>query len=99
MGGVHIAGDCQGAVGVESAEIGTDSSLAGVTIGGSLIGVGKSSGRIFSTGAMGPVRVAGNVQGAGGQDSGEIRSDNTLAGVTIGGSLVGGGGVGGGGRF
>jgi hypothetical protein len=66
--------------------------LGSVTIGGSLIGGARlGSGRIFSDGALGPVRIVGNVQG-GGDESGEVFTNSTLAGVTIGGSLLGGAG-------
>src|SRR5262249_27907302 len=42
---------------------------------------------------VGAARIVGSVQGGNGQESGEIRTSSTLAGVTIGGSLVGGGSI------
>jgi hypothetical protein len=97
MGLVRVIGDVEGDVqvagGITSGIISTNSTLAGVTIGGSLLGGARStSGQISSTGAMGAVRINGSVKGAGGVSSGAIVSASTLAGVRIGGSLVGGSG-------
>src|SRR5262249_33903645 len=87
----------RGAGGADAGEVRSDTTLAGVTIGGSLVGgggvggggrFGAGSGRIFSTGAMGVVRVVGSVRGGGGANSGVIVTASTLAGVTIGGSLL-----------
>jgi len=93
LGPVTIGGDVQGGTGPDSGEIISATTLAVVTIGGPLIGAGtqKHSGFIKSGGNLvGPVSIAGDVQGGGGQDSGAIISDGTLGAVTVGGSLIGG---------
>jgi hypothetical protein len=57
---------------------GTDGRIGSVSIGGSLIGGDDTiNGRIFSSAAMGAVRIAGSVQGVRGTESGEIRTFGT----------------------
>jgi hypothetical protein len=92
MGPVKIGGNIQGGTGTGSGWVYSGSTLAGVTVGGSLIGSGTISARIASIGAMGPVKVGGNIQGGAGNGSGQIFSGGTVASVTVGGSLIGGAG-------
>jgi hypothetical protein len=89
MGPVKIAGDVVGTI--SGGQISADqSTLASVTIGGSLLaGTGFDTGKIFSFGAMGPVKIGGSVIGNGGR-SGQISSFASIGSVTIGGDLVGG---------
>src|SRR5262249_54073593 len=70
-------------------------TLGPVTLGGSLIGgtvldivTSMSGGAIMSGGAMGLVKIAGNLI-AGVQQAGNIHSGGVLAGITLGGSLDG----------
>lgn len=93
MGTVKITGDVIGGSGNSSgAIINSSSTLASVTIGGDLQGgIGGNSGRISSDGAMGTVKITGNVIG-GGANSGQVSTNSTLASVTIGGDLIGGAG-------
>jgi hypothetical protein len=86
---------------------GKDGKLPSVTIGGSLIGGhAVRSGAIHTTGDLGTVKIALNLQGGGGTDAvvntgqgaGGLLSDGKIGSVTIGGSLFGGGVFGGNGE-
>jgi hypothetical protein len=67
---------------------GLDGRLGPVTVGGSLIG-----GAVQSSGAMGVVKIRGNIEGRSGALSGIVNCQGTLAGVTVGGSILGGTGT------
>jgi hypothetical protein len=69
-------------------------AAAVVTIGGSLVGGGGlESGFIFSHGEMGRVKIAADVRGGAGDDSGGIQTfAGKLGGLTLGGSVIGGSG-------
>jgi hypothetical protein len=95
MGPVRIGGNVLGGGNgsTPSGRISTLSNLAGVTVGGSLLGsAGDSSGEIASGGDMGLVRIGRDVVGGAGAQSGSIHSSGGLTGITLGGSLVGGAG-------
>jgi len=99
MDQVTIGKGVQGATGQYSGSIlagGTLAALAGetVTVGGAVAGgAGDYSGEIVDNGYLGPVIITGNLQGAGGKNSGEVGSlQNSVAGVTVGGSVIGGAG-------
>lgn len=66
-------------------------SIGSVTVGGSLIGAdsGQQSGVISTTGAMGAVKIGGNLEGGVAPFSGLINSGKTITSVTVGGSLIG----------
>ena len=66
-------------------------TIRSVAIGRLLGGSGDSSGAVLTTGALGPVTVAGDLEGGGGTFSGSITSVGKMGKVTIG-SLLGGGG-------
>jgi hypothetical protein len=95
---VKIRGDVQGGFGsgFTTGSIESVGKLAGVTIGGSLLGGSNTfSGEIFSGGNLGAVKIGGDLKGAsiatGSLDgSGLIRSGGRIASVTIGGSIIAG---------
>ena len=88
LGALKVAGDIQTASLVVTG--GANGTVGSVTIGGSLIGgAADSSGRIFSTGDMGAVKIGFDVEGGSGKNAG-IETDGKLGGITIGGSLLGG---------
>jgi hypothetical protein len=96
MGRVTIGEDVRGGTGLYSGKIATGGKLAGVTIGGSLIGgpvPGTSAGWIVSSGNMGPVEIGRNVLGAEANGAmgggGVIAAGGKLACVTVGGSVIG----------
>jgi hypothetical protein len=67
--------------------------VAGVTIGGSLVGgAGGESGTVYIDDDLGVVKVGHDVQGGSGAGSGRIFTDANFAGLSIGGSLVVGSG-------
>lgn len=99
MGFVKIGRDIIAGSTSESALVSSGGTLAGITLGGSLdgnsfrhgfSGASSEAGQIISTGAMGPVKIAGDVIGGIVSNTGRIVSMSTIASVTIGGSLVGG---------
>ncbi len=104
LGVVNIRRDIQGGSGVTAGSIQSDlGKIKSVTLGGSLIGgVGKFSGQIRSGNDLGPVKIAGNVQGGSGDESGKIDAGGgivaggpatgRIASITIGGSFTGGSG-------
>jgi hypothetical protein len=90
MGAVKIAHDVQGGSGVWSGSISTNSTLASVTIGGSLVGgTNTDSGEIRSA-DMGAVKIGHDVKGGSNTSAGSILAGGNLAGVIVGGSLIGG---------
>ena len=66
-------------------------SLAGVTVGGSLKGGHSQSGEIRSGGAMGAVKIGGDIVGTSELFTGNITSRGGIASATVRGSLIGGG--------
>jgi hypothetical protein len=90
IGAVKIRGNVEGASGSGSGSIFSKTSLASVTIGGSLVGGTGDSGKISATGSMGAVKVGGDVLGLSGVGAGSIRGGEGIASVKIGGSLIGG---------
>ena len=99
MGFVKIGGDIIAGSASQSGQVDSGGTLAGVRLGGSLVGdsfrhgasgASNNGGQILSVGAMGPVKIAGDVIGGLASQSGRIVSMSTIASVTIGGSLIGG---------
>jgi hypothetical protein len=90
LGPVKINGDVRGGSGPESGRIFSVSALASVAVGGSLVGglSERRSGEILTGGNLGPVKIAGDVEGRG-QESGRIVAGGSLKSVTVGGSLIG----------
>jgi hypothetical protein len=94
IGPVKIGGDVRGTSGGGGQNSGSiaalGSSIASLTIGGSLIGgAGSGSAGSISAGALGAVKIGGDVRGGTTFFSGQL-SAQTIASVTLGGSLVGG---------
>jgi hypothetical protein len=94
---ITIGHDIQGGPGAASGFVGSNTTLAGVSVGGSIIG-GKNSatedsGEITSSGNMGPVKIGHDILGGAGMFSGDINSNGTLAGASVGGSVIGGLGI------
>jgi hypothetical protein len=71
--------------------ISDNSSIKGVTIGGSLVGgAGASSGAVYAAYGIGKVFVTGGLTGAAGDSSGSITTlGGSIASVSIGGELKG----------
>ncbi len=97
MGQVKIAGSLIGGMGAgaSSGEILLQTgALAGVTIGGSIVGGATTNNGSIQClmNDMGPVKVAGDVGGGAGDGSGSINSAGALSSFTLGGSVIGGGG-------
>lgn len=92
MGLVKIGGNLEGGGVSGSGIIIALNTLAGVTIGGSILGGsgGLEAGEIISVGAMGPVKIGGNIVGGEGARSGRVVSEASIASITVGGSLLGG---------
>jgi hypothetical protein len=91
MGMVNIGHDLQGSSGLDSGRIRVfGGHLAGVTVGGSVIGGSNTGGQISSFGHMGLVKIGHDLLGGLGAVSGTIIGLGNLAGVTVGGSLIGG---------
>jgi hypothetical protein len=98
MGSIKIEGDIIAGNANGSGKVDSGGTLASVTVGGSLDGdasrhgAGGSvsdAGQILSVGAMGPVRIGGDVLGGFASQTGRIVSMDTIASVTLGGSLLG----------
>ncbi|HEV7404864.1 MAG TPA: hypothetical protein VGO11_18120 [Chthoniobacteraceae bacterium] len=87
IGPVTIAHDVSGGTGDFSGTIASLGNLGPVTIGGSLLGGGGAAGSIFSHATLTSVKIAHDVVGGLGIDSGEIEGNHTT--LTIGGSLIG----------
>lgn len=64
-------------------------AIGSVTIGGSLVGIGASTGVIFANGTVTSIKIAGDIQGGTGAGSGQV-TVGTLGSITVGGSLIGG---------
>ena len=92
LGRVTIKGDIVGGKGATSGAVTCTHDVAGVTVGGSLRGgSGFTSGVIFSAlGAMGPVKIGGDVTGGTETFTGRIFGKTMLSSVKVGGSLLGG---------
>ena len=86
LSSLKVAGNMRDAALVASG--GIDGKIGSVTVGGSII-----HGFIQSLGAMGLVKIGGNIEGGDLSGTGIISSITTLAGVTVGGSILGGSGV------
>ena len=89
VGAVVVTGTLFGGSNDNTATIAAH-TIKSVSIGGILGGGGDSSGAILTTGALGPVTVAGSVEGGFGAFSGSITSVGKMGKVTIGGDLTGG---------
>ena len=97
MGAVTIGHDILGGAGQQSGAIIANGNLPSVTLGGSLLAQpgnqgGVSSALIFSGGTLGLVKIAHDVRGGAGNDSGYINANGALTTVQIGGTVMGGGG-------
>lgn len=97
IGPVKIAGDILAGTSVGTGRIYAKNALAGITLGGSVIGLlsftsgaGALSAEIHSDGTMGPVKIAGNIIGGIFGDHGRVFAQKSLTSVTVGGSLIGG---------
>ncbi len=93
MGQVLITGDVRGGTGPASGRIVTSvGAIAGVTIGGSLIGTERDTAVISSGGNLGPVDITGAVRGGTGDGSGYIYSARYISRVSVGTTVLGGDG-------
>ncbi len=97
MGAVVIGDDILGGSGLQSGAIIAVGNLPSVTLGGSLLAQpgkegGASSAQIFSGGTLGLVKIAHDVRGGAGDESGLIKANGTLTTVQIGGTVLGGSG-------
>jgi hypothetical protein len=99
MGFIKIGRDIIAGIASASGQVNSGGTLAGITLGGSLDGdatrhgsggATSEAGQILSDGAMGPVKIAGDVIGGIVSLTGRIVSNGTIASVTLGGSLLGG---------
>ena len=108
IGLVKIGGSIVGGTNTFSGVLGAAKMIAGITVGGSLVGgtevtaAGQNHlGAIFADGAIGPVKIGGNIQGGDVSsavtvfDSGAIKAGR-IASVFVGGSILGGNASGGG---
>ncbi len=86
LGSLKVTGNLRDAAVVALG--GLDGKIGAITIGGSLLG-----GSIQALGAMGLVKIGGNLEGGSGNGTGIVSAITTLAGITIGGSLLGGDGL------
>jgi hypothetical protein len=94
---VKISGDVRGGPGSSysgliKSEYG---NIAGIAIGGSLIGTASATGMILSGGALGPVKIGRNVQGGSVSGTNSLSSSGYIQGqqiasVDIGGSIISG---------
>jgi hypothetical protein len=88
LGALRVSGDLRDvSIGARSFGDRAEGSVGSVNIGGSLDGA-----YLFSTGAMGPVKIGRDLLGGSAGTSGMISCGGKLASVNIGGSLVGGAG-------
>ncbi|MHA3770754.1 beta strand repeat-containing protein [Verrucomicrobiota bacterium sgz303538] len=95
IGPVKIAGDLAGGVGERSGLV-EGSTLSAIMLGGSLLGGADDlSGELWSySGDIGQVKIAHNVIGGSGNDTGKINAGASITSLKIGGSLIGGQGSG-----
>jgi hypothetical protein len=84
-----IKGGTQAGAGYVSSNFG---NVAGVSVGGSLIGTVGNDAIVGCGGTLGPVEIGGDIQGGSGSFSGGIGA-GTVTSVTILGSLIGGAGL------
>jgi len=97
LGQVTIVGNLQGSGGKSSGKVGSLlADVTGVTVGGSVIGgAGSDSGELAAGGTLGPVKIAGNLQGGNAtlftslSNSGYI-SGARITSVSITGSVIAG---------
>jgi hypothetical protein len=98
MGLIKMGRDIVAGRGSKSALVDSGGTLAGVTLGGSLVGdaflhgssgASSDAGQILSAGAMGPVKISGDIVGGIVSQAGRIVSQESIASVTVGGSLFG----------
>jgi hypothetical protein len=95
MGAVTVKGSLTGGAGQDSGSV-SAAGIGAVTIGGSIFAGGNSgAGMLSSTGAIGTVKVSGNLDGTTGTAAtaigvGGIRAGGTLGAVTIVGDIKGG---------
>jgi hypothetical protein len=96
MGPVRVGGNIAAGSSFGTGRVFANGTLAGLTVGGSLLGVspapssGSESGEVRCNGAMGPVTITGDVVGGRIGTTGRVFAGGPLASVTIGGSLIGG---------
>ena len=94
MGPVKIGGNIEGD-GIFTGNI-SASSLARITLGGSLLGGPNSlSGNIVSRGAIGPVKIGGNIEGSDSNVPGSVEytgfiQGDRIASLFVGGSIIAG---------
>lgn len=101
IGAVKIGGNLRGDLGAESGKIDVQGNLVSLTIGGSVIGGAGAAntytdtdsvihrGQVFAGGNIGPVKVAHDVRGGVGIDTGRIQAGGSMGAVAVGGSVVG----------
>jgi hypothetical protein len=69
-------------------------SIAGLSIGGSLLGTGQNSGWVLSDADLGAMTVAGTIQGGSGNNSGLVQClAGTITLLQVGGEVAGGAGA------
>jgi hypothetical protein len=92
MGAVKIEHDVQGGSGYVSGSISSNGKLAGVNIGGSLIGGSDDNrtGEIYSTKAMGPVKIGQDIVGGSVSGSLTLAANGYISGQRIASLFVGG---------
>jgi hypothetical protein len=92
MGSVKIGHDMLGGSGYVSGSISTNRNLAGVSIGGSLIGGAGNNrtGEIYSTKAMGPVKIGQDIIGGSASSSASFSQNGSIQGQRIASLFVGG---------
>ena len=92
MGVVKIGHDLFGGSGNSSGAISADTgTMAGINIGGSMIGsTGLGSARIFTGADMGAIKIGHDLIGGAGDGAGKISIGEKLTSITIGGSFIGG---------
>lgn len=96
LGQVKIGRDLRGGTGGSSGFIRSiGGKIAGVTVGGSLVGGSiAETGKIVAATDLGPVTIGRDLLGGAGTDSGELRAGSgSIASVSIGGSFLGGSGT------
>jgi hypothetical protein len=97
IGPVRIGRDVTGGTNTDTGRVAAMTGpMAGVTVGGSLVGGAfNRTGEIFSGGDLGPVAIGGDIRGGSAfglsslDRSGYVQGKN-IAGLTVGGSIVGG---------
>jgi hypothetical protein len=94
VGPVKVRGNIVGGFVAFTGRVFGKTSVASVSVGGSLMGLVSDSGRIHSEGSIGPIKIGGSVLGGSGARSGHIdTTTGSIGAITIGGSLGGGSSV------